>query len=224
MKRLLPLIALVLTYTSLFAQNPVPIKDTTKTLHELGVNSTFFVANFLTFSGNVPVSVDPYAIQYKALAHGKDGVRFGLGANYRSFDESEDGNIDKTWNSQVNMRLGYEHRTQVAKKWKIFFGTDVVWAYQNASTEFNNGFQNVKIKNIQRSLGTGLVFGIQFFANKRISMGTETSAQFLFTEFEESTSIDGNLPDNDVVKSELSTFNFVLPTSIYINVALGKQR
>lgn len=225
MKNILTLcIFSVIGTQTLSAQDFVPIKDTTKTLHELGVNATFFVANFLTFSGNTPVSVDPYAIQYKILAKGRDGFRLGFGANYRSFDQSEDNNINKTWNSQFNARLGYEHRAQVAKKWKIFFGSDIVWAYKNATSEVNNGFQNVKIKNIERSLGTGLVFGIQFFASKRVSMGTETSAQFLFTEFEESTSIGGNLPDSDVVKSELATFNFVLPTSIYINVALGKQK
>lgn len=199
-------------------------KDTTRTLHELGVNATFFVANFLTFSGNVPVSVDPYAFQYKVLAHGKNGVRFGFGGNYRSFDQSEDDFVDVTSTTMLNARLGYEHRIQIAKKWKVFFGADAIWAYENAKTTTENGFQNVSVADVTRSLGAGAVFGIQFFANKRISLGTETSAQFLFTEFENRTDISGNFPSTDKTKSELTEFNFMLPTSIYVNIALGKAK
>ena len=220
----LAIVFTIMIHSGIAQESPAKKDSSAKTLHELGINATFFVSNFLTFSGNVPVSVDPYAFQYKALANGKDGFRLGFGANYRSFDQSEDGDVNKSWNSQINARLGYEHRTDVAKKWKVFFGADIVWAYQNATSEVNNGFQDVKIKDTNRTLGTGLVFGIQFFASKRVSMGTETSAQFLFTEFEEVTAISGNLPETESTKSELATFNFVLPTSIYINVALGKKK
>lgn len=224
MKHIFLLFVSLLAVSQLQAQDYTPPKDTTRTLHEVGVNGTFFVANFLTFSGNIPVSVDPYALQYKVLFKGKDGPRFGFGANYRLLDQSVDQDIDKAVTTNINMRLGYEHRIRIAKKWKVYVGLDALWAMERAATETKTDFQHVKIKDLTETLGAGAVFGIQFFATKRISMGTEMSAQLLFNENIQHTAVVGSLPTVTEDKFKENTFNFMLPTSIYVNIALGKQK
>lgn len=198
------------------------------TFHELGINGTFFLANFLTFSGNIPATVEPYALQYKVLFGGRNGIRFGIGANYRSQHDDPEFGTEVEFNTlATNTRLGYEHRLRFGKRWATFFGFDLVHNYSRTKNKtIDAGFQTVTITNTSHGGGGGPVVGIQFYVSPRISFGTETSVHFLTTADRESTNIISDFapPSSSNDKTDRTSFNFNLPTSIYINITLGGSK
>ena len=198
------------------------------TFHELGINGTFFFANFLTISGNIPVSVDPYALQYKVLFGGRNGIRTGIGANYRSQKDTPDNGTQTDFRSTaVSARLGYEHRLTFGKRWAAFFGADIVYNYANIyNRTHDEGFQTVTITNTSHGGGGGPVIGLQFYASPRISLGTETAVHFISSSDTEKTSIISNFapPNTSTDGSDVMSFNFNLPTSIYVNITFGGKK
>lgn len=198
------------------------------TFHELGINGTFFFANFLTISGNIPVSVDPYALQYKVLFGGRNGIRFGIGANYRSQrDWPENGSKTDFNTLSTNTRLGYEHRLNFGKRWAAFFGADLVHNYSRTFNKTEDvGFQTVTITSTSHGGGGGPVVGLQFYASSRISIGTEMGVHFTSTVDDEKTSIVSSFgpPTSSKNTSHQMNFNFNLPTSIYVNIAFGGKK
>jgi len=193
--------------------------------HEVGINSTFFIANFISFSGNIPNLVSPYALHYKMWV-GRHGLRVGLGANFREQREdatSTTGAFTST-TTQVDARIGYEFQLPLARGWNMYFGADLVYQYALSSQKNNSGFATVETSTTGNTLGGGPVLGIQFFINDRISLGTETTCYFLSEDVVEATRSDFQPEFDSEQHSTDKSFSFIPPTSIFVNIRFGKKK
>lgn len=193
--------------------------------HELGINSTFFIANFISFSGNIPNLVSPYALHYKMWV-GRHGLRVGLGANYREqHDDATDnsGGFTST-TTQVDARIGYEFQLPLARRWNMYFGADLVYQYALSSQKNNSGFATVETSTTGNTLGGGPVLGIQFFINERISLGTETTCYFQSEDIVDATRSDFQPQFDSEQHSTDKSFSFIPPTSIFVNIRFGNKK
>ena len=193
--------------------------------HELGINSTFFIANFISFSGNIPNLVSPYALTYKMWV-GKHGFRSGIGANYR--ERSDDGNNgSSTFTStttQADVRLGYEYQLPLARRWNMYFGADLVYQYSLSKQKNSTTFESVTTTTEGNTLGGGPVVGIQFFINERISLGTETTCYFQNADVVQSTHSTLQPEFDSSSYSNTKSFSFIPPTSIFVNIRFAKAK
>jgi hypothetical protein len=193
--------------------------------HEIGINSTFFIANFISFSGNIPNLVSPYALHYKMWV-GRHGLRVGLGANFREqHDDATDnsGGFTST-TTQVDARIGYEFQLPLARRWNMYFGADLVYQYALSSQKNNTGFATVETSTTGNTLGGGPVLGIQFFINERISLGTETTCYFESQSIVDATRSDFQPTFDSEQSSSDKSFSFIPPTSIFVNIRFAKQK
>ncbi|CAN5199002.1 hypothetical protein BH09BAC1_BH09BAC1_00280 [soil metagenome] len=197
--------------------------------HELALNFTFFVKQFINFGGNALV-VSPYALSYKYIAATNHTFRTGLGMGYSSSNQdATDPNLTSrnAHSIQMDVRAGYEYRVRLANSWSMFAGFDGVFSMDNNSTRTTNSFQIVNIEQHKMRAGGGPILGVQLHFNDRISLFTESALYFTagsektINEFGNPGFPDGNSKEVTTIKT--ASLNFALPTSLYFAVRLFKK-
>lgn len=197
---------------------PKPVKDfndPVSSVHELGVNATFFVNTFFSFNTVNPTVVSPYALTYK-FRKAKWALRFGVGGNYRATDQSTETNIFKTKNSGVDVRLGGEYSIPFGNRWRSFFGVDAVVGYANSSSESGQPGFLVITDITSLGFGGGPVIGLDFVLAKRIKIGTETSVMFQQTDEVQLSRFENSGIEDQESKNSVTEVVFNLPTSLYL--------
>lgn len=208
MKQFILLFLISASIHSLKAQNTSELK------HEVGV-STAFLSNAIFNSDNA----SPYLITYKYIT-GSNALRIGLGGNYISNnDDDESSTLSKDIAYDAAFRIGYEKRIPIKERWLANIGADVSYqvdAVERVSTDFFNGNPtDVTSRFSVTNYGTGLVGGLQFYINDRISLSTETNimANFMFNNtvigFEDQ-------PDPFEQSTSNTSIGITLPTSFYL--------
>lgn len=196
--------------------------------HELSLNATFFIKQFINFSGNNNIAISPYALSYKLINAKNNAMRFSIGMDYRSTVDPIEDTPDKVSSTSVNLdyRIGFEHRFDLGKKWMAFVGADITNSLSknkttttstiiNPSPPFNEIEAKILRNDQTVGIGMGPVVGIQINFTPRISLFTESS--FLFTQNiskSEVRSTPAFVPESKD-KFSSSSMQFILPTSLF---------
>lgn len=223
MKNYMLSLLLLFVSISLFAEELEESEKHEKKIgHELSVNGTFFVKQFLNFS-NTSIEVSPYLLYYKLIAKEKNALRFGFGMNYSSENDPVEGSEDNNFSRGIDIdyRLGWEHRFKLGKKWLVFAGVDLINSIeQNDSktvSERNPPNLNVVTYLTDQTIGIGAgpVLGIQLKISERISLFTETSFVFR-NDFIKSEVRRENSPlEDELDKKTQTSIQFLIPTSLF---------
>lgn len=220
MKKLFALSLLLVCFVSIHAQgNEEPDKVYN---HQLSLNATNFISNYLTFNNNAIVSNSPYIVAYKYLENGK-GLRAGVGVNFANTKQNPNNGQTsvKTNTMGLDLRLGYESQFNLSKHWLFYLGLDAVYAYDLSRTVTTSvqGFpptpQEISSDNESFNAGAGPVLGLEFKINKRISLNTETTAYFIYRENRRRITNPnfGSFNTNEFTAS--TRMNIIIPTSIF---------
>ncbi len=202
----------------LFCQNiTLNAQDTSKILrHELGFNATNFVKQILNFSSTT-IPFSPYTITYKYLGNNFN-VRFGAGVTTsKETEKIQNSTNDRTTkNYAMNYRFGIEKQSIITKHWKCYYGIDLMYDYVDNTSNFSSS----SIRSRYDGNGAGLVYGLQYYFNKRISLFLETG--FNVMKYKSKTMItNSSNPNNNQTETRSGTSGSVfLPSTLFLSIKL----
>ncbi len=155
-------------------------------IREIGINMTPMVGNFISI-GQTAIENQGVALFYKAQRKKGRFFRLGLGFNFASDFFSDV--------AEMQVSMGIEKQRWITSKWKYWWGFDVVLSVDenvDLSREIGSGF------------GVGPVFGVKYYLNPKISLGTESTMYF--------------------IAGDGVNFKFNPPLSLFLNVNFEKNR
>ncbi len=204
--------------TSAFSLSAQEENSKPKKTHEIGVNATFFISQFISFSSNSPTSGDVYAVSYKIYREGKRRVpRMGLGLfSFANGSTGTDAGLTQS-RFRVDARVGTERQFKLSKKWQAMVGGDFRTGVTSNKRVYGPGGNNTsstKDLDLDIEAGLGPVLGIQFNINSKISIFTE-SAFIAFYERNIEVREAFNNSESDDWSFRTS---FALPSSIYFAI------
>ncbi|MFK8044597.1 MAG: hypothetical protein AB8B72_03825 [Crocinitomicaceae bacterium] len=150
--------------------------------HEIGLDATSFIKYFTTFNNTDFFTPTNPTYQFTYRLKSKYGnVRFGAGGNYSEQEFQNnfigDSTVRKRMNNALNIRIGYELKTDISKRWQAFYGIDFRPSYQyfrDDAVQYN--FEYVVGQEIKsKILGVAPLLGFRFKATPRLSLTTEAS-------------------------------------------------
>ncbi len=126
----------------------------------IGLNMTPLLTQLIPFNRSNPLVAGPYMMTYRSYRD-NNAFRFGLGANLtnESFNNST---------ATFNMRMGWEKKKSFYESWSYSFGLDFFIS--------GGGFNLSNASNNESGVfGTGVVWGIEYFVNPKVSLNVETA-------------------------------------------------
>lgn len=154
--------------------------------NEFGLDFTGFARQFL-FNNNDEFSsnyYDPiYFVTYRRHIK-KSNLRFGIGGSYEDKHYPSSNPNDSlryhSVNNSVDLRLGYEFTSEIAKRWQVFYGVDLrssISHYKNDAPFNNAGYANGS-EGRNNTYGVAPVLGVRFRITDRLSLLTEANFAF----------------------------------------------
>jgi hypothetical protein len=187
-------------------------KDTAK--FEIGIGTAILSQAIFN-----PQNSTPYFLTVKAIK-GSGAFRVGIGGRYTTIDDNNSATLidDETYN--FGIRLGYEGRFEFKENWLVNIGGDLSFDISQTIESriylINNTSEIVTTTTLSESFGIGLVTGIQYYFNDRISISTEGILRFTQTNNDYKTN-QGNSTVNIITgENTVRDSNFFLPTSIFL--------
>lgn len=194
--------------------------------HQLGINATVFVKEFLSFNTIMAPADNPYLLTYKYMLGNNNALRAGLGFRLLSLKQSSStlSNVPDSNLQNYYLRIGYEKQFKLAKRFIGYAGGDIRWQYEKAVSKTTvtpvppNQVSTITNKNI--AIGCGGVFGVEFVINRRMSLSAEGALLYFYTETHEIAE-DSRYPTitttNFKAKNQAS---FSFPTTIYFIIKI----
>jgi hypothetical protein len=187
MKKIMLAIFITANTISLYAQ------DTTKKSNiyrnEFGIDATGFIKQFLNFNQSEFSNYysPTYYLTYRR--HFNCGnLRFAIGGAVESQDLSPvfvgDSNKYHMNSYSLDARLGWEFSSDLSKRWQVFYGLDFRPSYaysKNDAPYWNGGYANGS-ENQSQIYAFAPLLGFRIKINNRLSLSTETSLSFNFSE------------------------------------------
>jgi hypothetical protein len=215
---------LLFSHSTIFAQTtptppPAPAAPAGNKGIMLGVNGTAFIKNFLSFNDVNSAGTSPYQFTFRKLsADGTKAFRSNIGLNLNNATNKQGDNDTKLSFYQVSIAPGYEKRNQIAKRWLIYGGVDLLIGYELTKTE--NTSAGITSTNEQTKLNGGIapVFGLQFNITERLSLSTESQLRLQYTQTTTGNSGLGNNISSGVEFRSIG-LSTLLPGFIYVNVS-----
>jgi hypothetical protein len=197
------ILLLILLSGNLWAQNIVSdnsnhidtFKLSPKREKTVSLNMTSLLSMVLPFNKTNPFLVGPYNVAFKSYRNNR-GWRFGIGANLNGLD-------DDLRNSNLNLRIGYEWRKPIYKRW-----------YYTKGIDLNLFAGSLNIPNTPtNAMGMGIssVWGIEYYIQDRVSISTETAL------------LIATLSDIDTGIGALNIM-IIPPIGLFLNVKFDKKR
>lgn len=157
--------------------------------HQLGLNSTEFIKQFLILNNNTLPNNTPYLLTYKHIDDGS-GLRMGLGGTMTNSSRNPNNGTPSisTQGMTINVRIGFESQHKLSKRWLYYVGFDAFYDYSlsRTKTSSTSGFppQTTEITTGTEGFGVGAgpVLGIEFKLGKRISLNAESTAYYRYSE------------------------------------------
>ncbi|MEM7374004.1 MAG: hypothetical protein AAF587_35760 [Bacteroidota bacterium] len=183
--------------------------------HEVGANVTTVLFSAL---GNASNQIDPGRFPWSYKYRFAKGNAFRLGIGVSVNVENQDRNQFTTFNQFGSLRLGYEWRTYLDKRWLTYFGIDAIGDYtvEQAIVATQFDFTTIKLESI--GIGGGPVFGLQFALTKRIILGTEASLYGIYAEKVRTELFSNNPGGNDRITSNQFTGDLTIPRWLYLSI------
>lgn len=133
----------------------------------------------------------------------------GVGIAHRSLLNQTNSFADNA-NSSVDLRIGVQRFKHLWNKFSMYYGIDVTGSWEKDISVLND-FSN---KDIIVSAGAGPVLGFLYQVNNRMTIGTESSLYFNYSQ-KETTFQRFGTPKETVI-SEVYKLTHLLPNSLYI--------
>lgn len=183
----------------------------------LGMNGTSFVKNFLSFNDVNSMGSSPFQFTFRYITTSNFAMRAGLGISALNFEEKDGDNVQKVNSNSLDISIGFEKRSVVAKRWLVFGGLDLIAVSDISTSSTSSSGQIFTSKSNSSGGGAAPLFGIQFNINDRISLSTETQLRVLYTKGKETFESPGN---NTTSPEETTTLSVtpILPGFIHFNV------
>jgi hypothetical protein len=221
------LIIILVTASTQCALGQTDIKELNPYKHQIGINTTLFIKQFLSFSDNNIMADNPYLFTYKYIGNKGTGLRTGLGFSFVGNKNSSNGNVglvpDST-DSRFYFRVGYEKQFVLSKHWIAYGGIDV--RYQTEKTKVvttvstfpQNQVSTISNKNL--NIGLGPVLGFEFIINKRMSLNAEATVIYFYNEQRKKIE-DSRFPAlNSDSYTSRSLASISVPTTLFFIVKL----
>lgn len=188
MKRLSLIILAVFLCQMAKPQAPEQKKDSSGYRHEFGLDATSFIRQFLNlnFSGS-QVSYPVYYLTYRL--HSKNSnIRAGIGGEYNKKNAKPSSTSSPLREHDLTRstyyRVGYERIKIISPKWNVFYGVDLrpsISYIKNDNTNQISGYTVGQISD-SKTIGIAPLLGAKFQLNKRLSLSTEASLSFNYSE------------------------------------------
>jgi hypothetical protein len=199
------------------APPPPPETPKIKLQHEVGINATLLVKQFLSFGANSNIPISPYIFAYKLTRKGH-GIRLGAGVTSVSLTETQETFADtKTiTNESINARFGYEYQHLLGEKWTSWVGLDAVYGNMINKNISDSGFDRVTLSNGISNKGGALALGLQYNINKHLSIATEANVQATYQINAERKAFSSSGQPTSDKTSKGWNISTLAPTSIFI--------
>jgi hypothetical protein len=193
--------------------------------HQLGLNCSQFVKQFITPNNTAFAGNNPYLVTYR-MHRTKVNYRAGFGGNYSFVNEDNQTsqflqNTD-AWN--LNSRIGFDLRRSVMKKLNFYYGLDLTYNQTSSiikTTSKGGGFiSNTTVTRKSRSTGVAGAFTFEYMLQEKISLFTELNLNF--SRGRSSEKVDNPDFPNSSTENKTRTGSFVVnvPISIFLSIYL----
>jgi hypothetical protein len=156
--------------------------------HELGLDGTSFIKQFLTFNNQSQAYFPLYYLTYRFHFKNNSNLRTAIGGKYKKENtkapSSSDPNRAKDYEKSFDFRIGYELTKKLSKRWNAFYGMDLrpsVSHIKNDASGQINGYQRGTMTDIKQ-FGVAPLLGFKFEINSRVSLTTEASFSINYYE------------------------------------------
>lgn len=194
--------------------------------HQLGINATVFVKEFLSFNTITAPADNPYLLTYKYMLGNNNALRAGLGFRLLSLKQSSStlSNVPDSNLQNYYLRIGYEKQFKLAKRFIGYAGGDIRWHYEKAVSKTTvasvppNQLSTVTTKNL--AVGGGPVLGIEFMLSRRLSLSAEGAFLYFYSE-EHKIAEDSRFPSLSTTFFEAKNQTLLsFPTTLYFIIKL----
>jgi len=173
-------------------------RDTTRTkpIQYLGVQANQLVRQIFNLSNSNSVIDNPYLLTY-SVNSAKTGHGLNVGLGYSVLQTTDGDAITKReiTDDQFSIRIGYEKKSMLSKRWMTSLGVDVVIdSDKNKSKTTNDSdFNKSTITSTSKSTAWGLGprFTLSYSIHPRIFLGTEANYYLRFTK--DDLSVDSSI-------------------------------
>lgn len=207
---------ILIVNTSLSAQESETGKDKSGITHEIGINATFFIQQFISLGTSTNVNASPYAITYRRIKSNRRIFRAGFGINGINTETDQSGTTSKSHAFALNTRFGIERQFNIGKRWSTSVGGDLRSGFEHVKTESSQFQGDFTTIDEVYSNGIGPVLGIRFDITEKIGLYTESA--FVTSVIIGKSTNEFSQSDSSVSKQTIFTTNFSLPTSIYFTL------
>jgi hypothetical protein len=212
-KNILILLATSLVSVASLAQETND-EDSKRSNHYVGIQANQLIRQLLNFGGSSSVATNPYLLTYSVNSkHTGWGFTAGLGYTHT---EVNSGDPLNPINSKINdffLRVGFEKKTMIGKRWLFSSGIDVITESLKDKTVNNSQFGIFKIETSSRGIGLGPRVTLNYQISDRILVGTEAS--YYYKSSKQEQEINGSSQgDGDKLKQ----LTFSVPAVIYLFV------
>lgn len=189
--------------------------------HYLGLQANELIRQLVNF-GDSEVPDNPYFFTYNYNSVSGDGLNVGFALTSNSIEDNDDFSNTSTKINRFFMRVGYEKKSQISKRFYYSWGVDLVIDSDKNETINEDTFSNNKITTTSTLSGWGLGprFTINYRITDRLIIGTEANYYYksLTNKFEVKNE---DFPEGDIEDEEdLSQFNFVAPAVLWVTLRL----
>ena len=145
----------------------------------VGLNMSPLVTQLIPFNRSDPKEAGPFLVRFKAYGpKGKSAFRFSLGLHVIP---NGNGDFD---DPQFNLALGWERRKSISRRWSYTKGFDFMILAGDLNIPGNRSDANFV------AFAAGPLWGIEYFIDRRISIGVEAALIIGFSPDDESVVFD----------------------------------
>ena len=209
------------------AQNALSQNDSVKYKNEFGLDITGTIRFFTKFQTSTDYNYNPtYFLTYRRYFE-KGNIRIGIGggvSNQEIPSPFGDSAIYENNSSALDSRLGWEFKSEISKRWQVYYGLDFRFSFGNTKDEatFFNGGYAYGYESHFTTVGFAPVLGFRFKLNDRISLLTEANFSFNISKNYKNrdfyTPLAGYPPMADKTSPDTKNFytQFSQPIAIYL--------
>jgi hypothetical protein len=194
-------------------------------IHQIGINGTQFVKQFIAQNNSSLVENNPYLLTYR-YHMSKFNLRGGLGGDYSFINEDNSVSQFKqeTTNKAIAIRVGADITKEITKRWVIYYGLDIFHTQQSRITKtFPSSGQFVQktiITQENRATGLGGVLTLEFRINERITLFTEANLNWSLGSASDKVE-NPDFPDSSTsITSKSGKVSYITPLSLFFSILI----
>jgi hypothetical protein len=206
-----------------FAQDNSASSDdvaTGKVSHYISLQANQLFRQLFSLSNTSSSAINnPYLITY-SVNNNVSGFGFCAGLGY-TFNEFKDGDGSIERETKINdlaIRIGFDKKSLLGKRWILGFGADIVIDNQsNTTTTSNFGGNAVETKDKVSGWGLGPRLSLSFKITEKILVGTE--ATYYFKSLKNTTELNSGF-SNESESTDLKSFQLNVPAVLFLTLKL----